>query len=225
MDERERMLEGLPYFSADKTLAALRLACRKRTRAFNDSAPDDPGRAALLGDLLGSAGAGAYIEPPFYCDYGRNIHVGSGFYANFGCTLLDVAEIRIGDRVMLGPNVSIYTAGHPLHAQTRASGFEYGASVTIGDDVWLGGGAIVCPGVSIGSGTVVGAGSVVMRDLPAGVVAAGNPCRVIRQITEDDRDRYFRGARYPAEELLRPRGRAMRTLSEEEAEDTCQSRR
>lgn len=134
----------------------------------------------------------AFINPPFYCDYGNHIKVGKNFFANYNCTILDVAQVTIGDNCLFAPNVSIYTAGHPLHPVSRNSAYEYGIAVTIGDNVWLGGNVVVCPGVTIGSNSVIGAGSVVTRDIPEWCVAAGNPCRVIRKITEEDRKYYFK---------------------------------
>jgi maltose O-acetyltransferase len=128
----------------------------------------------------------AYIEPNFFCDYGTNIFLGDGFYANHNCVILDGAEVRIGARVMLGPNVQIYTTTHPLDASERATGKEFCAAVSIGDDCWIGGGAIILPGVTIGAGAVIGAGSVVTKDVPAAVVAAGNPCRIIKPETATD---------------------------------------
>ena len=126
----------------------------------------------------------AYIEPNFFCDYGSNIYLGEEFYANHNCVILDAAEVHIGDRVMLGPNVQIYSTSHPLDPAERASGKECCAAITVGDDCWIGGGAIILAGVSIGKGTVIGAGSVVTKDIPAGVVAAGNPCRIIKTISQ-----------------------------------------
>jgi len=144
--------------------------------------------------LLGSSD-GAFINPPFYCDYGSHIHVGKNFFANYNCTIIDVAPVTIGDNCQLAPGVAIYTAGHPVHPATRNTGYEYGKPVTIGDNVWVGGNTVILPGVTIGSNTVIGAGSVVTHDIPGWVVAAGNPCKVIRPITEDDRRTYFRHQR------------------------------
>jgi maltose O-acetyltransferase len=181
--EKEKMLAGELYLASDPQLAAERLACRKLLWDFNQSAPDDePARAALLERLLGAMGEKAWIEPPFFCDYGSNIAVGARFYANFECVILDCARVEIGDDVLFGPGVHVYTATHPVDASERARGLELARPVSIGSRVWIGGGAIVLPGVSIGDGTSIGAGAVVTRDVPAGVVAAGNPCRVIRQL-------------------------------------------
>ena len=147
---------------------------------------------ATVKELLGGSDDSTMINPPFYCDYGKNIFVGKNFFANFNCTILDVARVTIGDNCFLAPGVGIYTAGHPIHPDVRNAGPEYGISVTIGDNVWIGAQSVICPGVHIGSGVVIGAGSVVTHDIPDMVVAAGNPCRVIRPITDEDRQYYFK---------------------------------
>jgi maltose O-acetyltransferase len=181
--EKEKMLAGELYSGADPQLVTERLRARELCRAIAELAPQAPAaeRAELLAQLFGAA-TDATITPPFFCDYGRNIELGEGVYFNFNCVLLDVAKISIGNHVLFGPAVQIYTASHPLDADQRRSGLELGKPIRIGHDVWLGGGAIVCPGVTLGDGTVIGAGSVVVRDIPAGVFAAGNPCRVIREL-------------------------------------------
>lgn len=140
-----------------------------------------------------------YFEPPFHCEYGNHIEVGENFYANVNCIMLDVGKITIGDNVLFGPNVSIYTAGHPIHPESRNSGYEYGIPVTIGSNVWIGGSCVILPGVSIGNNVVIGAGSVVTKDIPDNVCAAGNPCRVIREITDADRPFYFKDRRFDDE--------------------------
>lgn len=145
----------------------------------------------IVKQLLGKS-ENAFINPPFYCDYGSHIEVGKNFFANYNCCILDVAKVKIGDNCMFAPNVSVYTAGHPIHPDTRNSGYEYGIKVTIGDNVWVGGNTVICPGVRIGNNVVIGAGSVVTRDLPDNVVAAGNPCRIIKKITEADRRLYYK---------------------------------
>jgi maltose O-acetyltransferase len=150
------------------------------SRYNRTSAEDSTERREILGELLGRAGENVYIEPPFHCDYGSNIAVGERFYANAGCVFLDCAPITIGDRVQLGPHVQLLAVSHPLDRELRAAGLEYGEPIDIGDDVWLGGGAIVLPGVTIGEGAVVGAGSVVTRDVAAETVVAGNPARPLR---------------------------------------------
>jgi maltose O-acetyltransferase len=181
--ERERMLRGDLYLAADPELTAARTRARHLAKRFNDSDPADPGAAAeILRELLGELGDAAWIEPPFYCDYGSQIRLGKGVFVNMNCVFLDPAPIEIGALAKLGPGVQLLTATHPLDAATRTAGPELGQAITIGARAWLGGGVVVCPGVSIGADTVVGAGSVVVRDLPSGVVAVGNPCRVVRHL-------------------------------------------
>lgn len=142
---------------------------------------------------------GAFINPPFYCDYGFNIEVGKNFFANYNCTIIDVAKVIIGDNCMFSPNVSIYTAGHPIHPTSRNSLYEYGISVTIGDNVWIGGNSVILPGVKIGSNTIIAAGSVVTKDIPDWVVAGGNPYRVIREITKEDKKYYYKDRTFDQE--------------------------
>lgn len=183
MTERQKMLAGQLYLASDPELVGLQERARQITGAYNSTRHAERDvRRALLNRLLGKMGPRIEIEPPFRCDYGTNIVLGDNFYANFGCVLLDVVEIRIGDNVMLAPNVQIYTAHHPLDVATRISMLESGTPINIGHNVWIGGGAILLPGVSIGDNSVIGAGSVVTRDIPANVIAAGNPCRVLRDV-------------------------------------------
>jgi maltose O-acetyltransferase len=177
VNERERMLAGELYDASDPDL----LAARRRTRELLARYNADP-VPALLRELLGAVGPEAVVEPPFYCDYGDNIAIGERFYANTGCVFLDCARIEIGERVLFGPNVQLYAATHPVEAEARREGLEYAVPITIGDDVWLGGAVIVLPGVTIGDRAVVGAGSVVTNDVPAEIVAAGNPCRPLREL-------------------------------------------
>lgn len=187
-DELQKMLAGELYFSADPSLVAMRTRARRLCRAFNQTTEEElPRREALLRELLGAVGQKIEIEPPFLCDYGAHIFAGENLYINFGCVILDCAKVTFGKNVMLAPGVHIYAAYHPMERVARASGREFAAPVTIGDDVWIGGGAILCPGVTIGEGTVIGAGSVVVRDIPANVLAVGNPCRVVRPIEQGDR--------------------------------------
>ena len=141
--------------------------------------------------MFGSS-EGAFVNPPFYCDYGTNIKVGKNFFANYNCVILDVAKVTIGDNCQMAPNAAIYTAGHPIHPVSRNSGYEYGKEVTIGDNVWIGGNTVICPGVHIGDHVVIGAGSVVTKDIPDWSVAAGNPCKVIRTITEEDKRKLYK---------------------------------
>jgi maltose O-acetyltransferase len=181
--ELEKMLAGELYLASDAELENLRRNARRLTRLFNNTTEDETElRAQLLQELLGKCGSKIHIEPPFRCDYGCFISVGENFYANFGCVILDCNHVTIGDNVMLAPNVQIYGAHHPLDASTRISGPELGSPISIGNNVWIGGGAIILPGVSIGDNSVIGAGSVVTRDVPPNVVAAGNPCRVLREV-------------------------------------------
>ena len=188
MTERERMLSGQLYDAGDETLTAARGRAKRLTWRYHQLDPTDwDSRTQILQELLGHLGEDSWIEPPFRCDYGTQISIGDHFFANYDCIFLDVAPITIGNRVMFGPRVCLYTAGHPLDAATRNTGLEFGKPIAIGDDVWVGGNVVVLPGVTIGAGTVVAAGSVVRRDLPPHVLAAGNPCQVLRPITEADR--------------------------------------
>ena len=181
--EKQKMLAGELYLAADPELAADRKRARRLTRRFNQTTEDEiPEREALLRELLGSTGARIEIEPPFFCEYGSNIYAGDHLYLNFDCVILDCAPVRFGANVACGPGVHIYAATHPLDARERIKGPELAKSVTIGDNVWIGGGAIVCPGVTIGDNSTIGAGSVVTRDIPQQVFAAGNPCRVVREV-------------------------------------------
>ncbi len=191
MTNRERRDAGLAYI-ADEDVFAQMLACRRILQKLNFmDRCDITGISETVKELFGKS-EGAFVNPPFYCDYGKHIEVGKNFFANYNCTLLDVAKIRIGDNCQMAPNVAIYTAGHPVYPATRDSGYEYGKEVTIGDHVWLGGSTVVCPGVHIGSNVVIGAGSVVTKDIPDWCIAAGNPCRVIRKITDADKRKLFR---------------------------------
>lgn len=200
MNHEERMVAGLPYQAWQDGLPEKREACARRLYEYNNLPPERWGeREALLRGILGKAGAKPEVNPPFLCDYGWNIEVGDNFYANYNLVVLDVAKVAIGRNCFIAPNVAIYTAGHPLHPEARNTGYEYGLPISIGDDVWIGGNTVVLPGVSIGSGTTIGAGSVVNRDIPAGVLAAGNPCRVIRPITEEDRRYYAKGREFNGE--------------------------
>lgn len=185
--EKEKMLVGEPYLASDKELRDARIQCRQTLQQLNNSIPRTPEWLSAVSELIPNAGEDLYIEPPFRCDYGSNIIVGKNFYCNFNCVLLDVNTIEIGDNVMLAPNVQIYTAGHPLDVESRVEkGVEFGLPIKIGNNVWICGGVIICPGVTIGDNAVIGAGAVVTKDIPANVVAAGNPCRVIRAINENE---------------------------------------
>jgi len=180
--QRERMLAGDLYIAGDPELARESRRAAELVRAYNLSPRDRATRSSILAELLGSFGEDSEIRPPFYCDYGYQTYIGARTFLNFGVVALDVARITIGDDVQIGPRVQLLTPTHPVDAELRRAKWEAASPIAIGDNVWLGGGVIVCPGVTIGDDTVVGAGAVVTRDLPSGVVAAGVPARVVREI-------------------------------------------
>lgn len=181
MTEKEKMLSGELYNALDPQLSAERKRARMLFKKLNDSSEEQKEeRTRIIKELIPNSGEGLWLEPPFYCDYGSNITVGDKVFFNFNCVVLDVAKVTIGDRTLFGPNVQVYTATHPMDHKIRAAGLENGKFIHIGEDVWVGGGVIVCPGVTIGDRTVIGAGSVVTRDIPSDAFAAGNPCKVIR---------------------------------------------
>jgi maltose O-acetyltransferase len=185
---KQRMLRGELYRADDPELAADFARAQELVERYNATRHDEQElRDRLLRELLGEAGDGVVVRMPFRCDYGTRISIGAGTFLNYDCVLLDVAPIRIGAACQLAPRVQLLTAAHPLDPGPRRDGWEYAEPIAVGDNVWLGGGAIVCPGVAIGADTVVGAGAVVTRDLPAGVVAAGVPARVVREIGPQDR--------------------------------------
>ena len=201
MNQKERMLAGLPYKAWLDGLAEERLENKKRVFRFNNMEPDKfEEKIALIKEIFGKTGENVFVEAPFHCDYGYNIEVGENFFANYNLTILDVGKVKIGANAQIAPNVSIYTAGHPVHPESRNTGYEYGIPITIGDNVWIGGSVTILPGVTIGSNVVIGAGSVVTKDLPDNVIAAGNPCRVIRTITEEDRDFYYRDRKFDVDD-------------------------
>ena len=180
--EKEKMLAGELYFAGDEELEKGRTAARVLFLEFNSTKPTESKKKIEILKKIIKFKGNILIEPPFYCDYGYNIEAGENFYANFSCILLDTNKIIIGDNVMFGPNVQIYTASHPLNAKERITGLELAKPITIGNNVWIGGGAIVCPGVIIGNNTTIGAGSVVTKNIPDNTLAAGNPCKVIRNL-------------------------------------------
>lgn len=180
--EKEKMLCGELYDPLDPQLCAERRRTRLLCKALNDLRDDQQEEhLRVLRELIPAMGSGVWIQPPFYCDYGSNITLGNKVFFNFNCVVLDVAPVRIGSGTLMGPAVQIYAATHPVSAKERRTGLELGKPIEIGEDVWIGGGAIICPGVTIGARTVIGSGSVVTKNIPAGVIAAGNPCRVLRQ--------------------------------------------
>jgi maltose O-acetyltransferase len=180
--EKEKMLAGELYDPLDPELEAGRRQARELCRQLNASSEDEPAERRKWIDALFGAATDVWMQPPFYCDYGTNITLGRKVFFNFNCVVLDVAPVSIGNHVLFGPAAQVYTALHPTAAAERRAGLESGAPITIGDDVWVGGGAIICPGVTIGARSIIGAGSVVTRDVPADVFAAGNPCRVVRSL-------------------------------------------
>jgi maltose O-acetyltransferase len=181
--EKQKMLSGQLYNARDEELSEERLRARRLLKALNESGEDeDERRKSILRELLPNVGADFWLQPPFYCDYGYNIIIGDGAFFNFNCVVLDVMQVTIGSRTLFGPNVQIYTATHPMNHKERAAGLEYAKPIKIGEDVWVGGNAVICPGVTIGDRTVIGAGSVVTKDIPSDVFAAGNPCKVIRNL-------------------------------------------
>ena len=191
MTNKERRDAQMAYIS-DESIMEEQKICRKKLQKLNFMDRSDfDGIAEVVKELFGKSDR-AFVNPPFYCDYGTNIQVGKNFFANYNCMIIDVARVRIGDNCQMAPNVAIYTAGHPIHPVSRNSMYEYGKEVTIGDNVWIGGNTVICPGVHIGDNVVIGAGSVVTKDIPDWTVAAGNPCRVLRQLTEDDRRKLFK---------------------------------
>lgn len=191
------MLTGKPYKGFDSQLLQERQLAKELVFTFNSLRPMEVDqRNEILKQLIGKTGTTFFIEPPFRCDYGYNIEIGENFYANYNLTILDCATVTIGDNVLIGPNVGIYTAGHPLHHEKRNEQYEYAVPIHIGNNVWLGANTVINPGVSIGDGTVVGSGSVVTKDIPSGVVAAGNPCRVLREISDSDKQYYYKQLKF-----------------------------
>lgn len=186
MTEKERMLAGKLYQANDPELFAEDMRKWKLVHRLNQTTDAEEVRA-LFRELLGSIGENFWIQPPFYCDYGSNIHIGDHFYANYDCVILDPGTVTIGEHVFLAPRVCIFTATHPIDAGVRNRELEYAKPVKIGSSVWIGGNTVVNPGVTIGDDVVIGSGSVVTKDIPSHVIAAGNPCRVLRPITGEDR--------------------------------------
>ena len=188
MTEKQKRDAGELYNpNTDKELGLEIFACKEKCDQYNKlPITDIEAHAKLLGDIVGSYGQNATILPNFWCDYGYNVHLGENFFANHNCTMLDCAPIRFGDNVLVGPNCAFYTAGHPINISKRAAGLEYAKPITVGNNVWIGGSVTVLAGVTIGDNVIIGAGSVVTRDIPSGVVAMGNPCKVYRKLTEEE---------------------------------------
>ena len=194
MDIREKMHTGDLYLSADEDLVAEQLTFVEKLYDFNATRPlEQEKRAKMLKDMFADIGEDCYIEPPLHANWGgKHVHFGKGVYANFNLTLVDDTHIYVGDYTMLGPNVVLATAGHPILPELRPLAYQYNMSIHIGKNCWLGAGVIVLPGITIGDNSVIGAGSIVTKDIPANVVAVGNPCRVLREINEHDREYYFK---------------------------------
>lgn len=191
------MLRELPYY-ADDELRAIMMNTKLKTHEYNHLSPDKlERRVEILKELFGKTGEKIHVEQPFHCDYGHNIEVGENFYANYNLTILDCNKVKIGDNCMCAPNVLITTAGHPIHPTSRTkSWYEYAIPVTIGNNVWIGANVVINPGVTIGDGSVIGSGSVVTHDIPSNVVAFGNPCKVHREITDEDRHYYYKDRKF-----------------------------
>ncbi|PVH26729.1 sugar O-acetyltransferase [Sphingobacterium corticibacter] len=194
---KEKMIAGEPYRADGRELFDERQKAKEVLMEYNNLAPACiKDRARIIKNLFGKTGKAFWIEPPFRCDYGYNIEIGENFYANFNLTILDCALVAIGDNVMFGPNVSLFTAGHPIHAEPRVAGWEYALPIHIGDNCWIGGNTVINAGITIGENTVIGSGSVVTKSIPANVVAVGNPCRVIKTITEEDKAYYYKDRKF-----------------------------
>ena len=195
MTNLEKMHATMLYDPADGDIVEEQTACLDRLYDFNHTRPTEMDkRQALMKEMFAEIGEKCYIEPPFHANWGgKHVHFGKNVYANFGLTMVDDTHIYVGDYTLFAPNVVVATAGHPIDPELRARGLQYNADVHIGKNCWIGAGALIMPGVTIGDNTVIGAGSVVTKDIPAGVVAVGNPCRVMREITERDREVYFKG--------------------------------
>ncbi len=192
MTSKERREREMLFIADNNDWVEMKRA-RRLTKEINTADRADFEKIReLINELFGKSDGTTFVNPPFYCDYGSNIEVGKNCFINYNCTILDNAKVKMGDNCLLAPNVSIYTAGHTIHPDARALGYEYGVEVTLGNNVWVGGNTVICPGVHIGSNVVIGAGSVVTRDIPDWSLAAGNPCKVIRKITDEDRRYYFK---------------------------------
>lgn len=203
MTHYERMLAGLVYDPADEEVYAEQIEYQKALREFNKLAQDDfAAKEKYMKEVFSECGENCYIEQPFYANWGgHHVHFGSNIYANFGLTLVDDGHIYIGDCVMFGPHVTVATANHPVNPELRLKAYQYNRDVHIGNNVWIGAGTVIVPGVTIGENSVIGAGSVVTKDIPENVVAAGNPCRVMREIGERDREFYYKNERIDWENL------------------------
>ena len=191
--EKAKMISGKPYKAFGDELLKERQYAKEQVFKFNSFRPNEiTQRNEVLKNLLGKTKSTLFIEPPFRCDYGYNIEIGENFYSNYNLIILDCAKVIIGDNVLMGPNVSIYTAGHPLHYEKRNQEYEYAFPISIGNNVWIGGNVVINPGIIIGDNSVIGSGSVITKDIPSDVIAMGNPCKVSREISEDDKLYYYK---------------------------------
>ena len=199
MDNITRRDKGMAYITDDSVFAEI-LESRKLVQEFNRTDCTELNKLKeLTQKLIGKVGKNCTITQPFFCDYGKHITIGDNFFANYNCVILDVAKVEIGNNVFFAPNVSVYAAGHPIHHIPRTALWEYGAPVKIGNNCWIGGNTVINPGVSIGDNTVIGSGSVVTKDIPSNVIAAGNPCKVIREITDEDKKYYYKNNEFDTE--------------------------
>ncbi len=191
--EKSKMLSGKPYKAFDSELFKERQNAKELIFTFNSSRPNEINeRNELLKKLLGKTGNTFFIELPFRCDYGYNIEIGDNFYSNYNLVILDCAKVTFGDNVLIGPNVGIYTAGHPLDYEKRNQEYEYALPINIGNNVWIGGNVVINPGISIGDNSVIGSGSIVTKNIPNNVIAVGNPCKALREINENDKLYYYK---------------------------------
>ena len=196
MDNNARRDNGMVYISDEAVFEKQKRARRLTYKMNTMDTSDFEGIAEVARELFGKCGKNIMVNPPFRCDYGTNIEIGNNFFCNYNCVILDCNKVKIGDNCLFAPNVSVYAAGHPIHPACRNTGYEYAKEINIGNNVWIGGNVVICPSVTIGDNAVIGAGSVVTKDIPAWTVAAGNPCRVIRKITDDDIEFYFKKDRF-----------------------------
>ena len=200
MDVREKMHSGMLYNCNDETLTKEQTERLKKLYEYNSTLPDQPDkRASLLREMFAEIGDNCYVEPPLHTNWGRNTHFGNHVYANFNLTLVDDTDIYVGDYVMFGPNVTVATAGHPVNPELRRKAAQFNIPVRIGNNVWIGAGAVILPGVQIGENSVIGAGSIVTKDVPPNVVAVGNPCRILREIGEHDAVYYYKNRKIVTE--------------------------
>jgi len=195
--EKAKMISGKPYKAFSDELLKERQYAKEQVFKFNSFRPNEiTKRNEVLKKLLGKTKSTFFIEPPFRCDYGYNIEIGENFYSNYNLIILDCAKVIIGDNVLMGPNVSIYTAGHPLHYKKRNQEYEYAFPISIGNNVWIGGNVVINPGIIIGDNSVIGSGSVITKDIPSDVIAMGNPCKVLREISENDKLYYYKKLKF-----------------------------